>query len=135
MRNVFRWTYFGSMAPANLAAAQLDRAVCPGFRREKLTAVKHNHCKQLQNDNDDTLLLTRRQSATSLEMSFNNRELDMHDNFSSCGTLLEMDDDEINAVSGGLIFVAPVVVKIGAWALGAAAGSALVLGVIHTISK
>lgn len=47
--------------------------------------------------------------------------------------LVELSTDEIAEVSGGVIFLAPVVMKIAAWGLGAAVGAGLVVGVKHLL--
>lgn len=46
-------------------------------------------------------------------------------------SLCELNEDEIGQVSGGVFFVAPVVIKIGAWALGAGFGA----GMVYVLSR
>jgi hypothetical protein len=49
--------------------------------------------------------------------------------------LCELSKDEVGQVSGGVIFVAPVLVKIGAWALGASFGAGIVVAVTRAFAK
>lgn len=47
----------------------------------------------------------------------------------------ELTNDEIDEVSGAVFFVAPVIIKIITWSIGAAIGGGLALGAIQLIEK
>lgn len=115
-------------------AAQPSVVASARFPSAKLTVINSKGSSQLQNDKQCYIATNATSERDNSKASTNSRELNMQDT-SFNQNLLEMNDDEINAISGGVVFVAPVVIKIGVWALGAAASSALVLGVIHNISK
>lgn len=58
-----------------------------------------------------------------LLFQFDRKESDMNTNPVLAGSVIELTTDEIDEVSGGVVFIAPVLIKIGAWGLGAAFGA------------